>query len=150
QGVGRAIDALGVRSIQAAGAISSYKGGKAVSSSYVSSPEGERKGVFAVAKKKLDVGFLHWVPKDAVQFSAWTMDPGSIYDGCIAALRAYDEAKAKEWLARLADIEKQVGFNIRDDFFGAIGDTAMYWYMPISGAMAPPEFAFLLKVNDDA
>src|SRR5262249_15624421 len=59
QGVGRAIDALGVRSIQAAGAISSYKGGKAVSSSYVACPEPERKGFLAVANKKLDLGFLH-------------------------------------------------------------------------------------------
>ena len=147
-GLGRAVDALGLKSIKSIGATSSYKGGKAVTTSYAVAPAPDRKGLLAGANKNLDLSFLQWVPKDAVSFSAMTMEPMSIYDSITAAMRAYDPQFAEMALAQLGGIEKQMGFTVRDDLFGALGDTMISWSMPIATMMSAPELAILLKVND--
>ena len=148
EGLVRAVDALGLNSCQSIGATSSYQNGKAVTNSYVVSPAPSRKGLLAGTNKLLDLGFLSWVPKDAVSFSGSTMDPMSIYDSLVAALNAYDPAVAEKLLGHLTKMEEKVGFNLRDDLFGALGDTLIVWSMPMATMMSPPETAFLLKVND--
>lgn len=147
-GVGRALDALGLRSIHSMVATSSYVNGKAVSKSYVVAPAPERKGLLAGATKNLDTGFLKWVPKDAVGFSAMTMAPMSIYDALVAALKAYDDKVAEQAMAQLGQIEQQIGFSLRDDLFGALGDTMITWSMPMASIASPPETAVLMKVKD--
>src|SRR5262249_14131357 len=48
----------------------------------------------------------------------------------------------------LAAAEKKVGFTLRDDLFGALGDTFIHWSMPLGSITSPPEMAFLVKVKD--
>jgi hypothetical protein len=148
EGVARAIDALGLRSLKSMGFASAYQGGVCVSKSYVAAPAPERKGIMAGANRTLDLGFLKWVPKDAVSFSAACIDPLSVYDGLVGALKAYDPKVAEHALGQLAAMEKQVGFTLRDDLFGSMGDTFIYWSMPLGTITSPPEMAFLLKVKD--
>lgn len=147
-GVGRAIEALGLRGVQSMRATSAYENGKAVSGSYTVVPAPDRKGIFAGANKNLDVGFLKWVPKEAVGFTAATMEPMSIYDALVAAVRAYDAKMAEGFLSQLAAMEQQVGISLRDDLFGAIGDTLITWSMPMQSIASPPETAILLKVKN--
>lgn len=148
EGVRRAVDALGLRGIHSLGAASSYQDGRAVSTSYVVAPAPDRKGLLAGADKNLDLAFLRWVPSDAVSFTATTMEPMSIYDAAVAALKAYDAEKAGQLLTKLTGLEEQIGFSIREDLFGAVGDTLITWSMPMATMMAPPETAILLKVKD--
>jgi hypothetical protein len=89
------------------------------------------------------------VPKDAVGFSASTLDAMSIYDALERGLNAYDPEFAKKAMAHVAKLEEQLGFNIRNDFFGAIGDHVITWQMPIGTISSAPELAVLIKVNDD-
>ena len=148
--IARAVDAVGLHSVKAVGATSTYKGGKAVSSSFTVAPAPDRKGVFAGSNKNLDLAFLKWVPKESVSFGAFTMEPMSLYDGLVAGLRAYDDKIAEKVLGQLDEVEKTIGFSLRDDLFGALGDTCINWSMPLSGLTAsPPEMAFLVKVNDE-
>lgn len=147
-GVERAIEALGLRCIQSIGSAGTYQNGKAVSKGYTVAPAPDRKGVFAGANKNLDVGFLKWVPNDAVSFSGATMDPLSLYDAMVNALRAYDSKFAEQMLEQLGGMEKQLGFTIRDDLFGSLGDTWCTWSMPMGNITSAPEMAFLVKVKD--
>jgi hypothetical protein len=146
-GIGRAIDALGLRSILSIGATTTYQDNKAVTKSFTVL-EPNPKGLLAGAAKKLDMAFLKWVPKDAVSFSGGTLSAASIYDALVGALKAYDEKTAEQLLGHLGEMEKQLGFTVRDDLFGSVGDEYYSWSMPMSTITSAPEVAFLLKVND--
>lgn len=148
EGLGRAIDALGLRAIRSVGETSRYVDGKAVMTGYRVEPAPDRKGLLAGANKNLDMAFLKWVPKDAVSFSAATLEPMSIYDALVGALNAYDPKIGEMAMGHLAEMEKKVGFSVRDDLFGAVGDSMVSWSKPMASFATPPEVAILIKVND--
>ena len=147
-GLARALDALGFMSIKSMATASAYKEGKAVTTSFAVAPAPDRKGLLAVGNSTLDLSFLRWVPKDAVSFSGVTMAPMSLYDSIVAGMRAYDPEVADMAMAQLGLMEDKVGFKLRDDLFGAMGDTMITWSMPMASMMSAPEMAILLKVQD--
>jgi hypothetical protein len=104
----------------------------------------------AAVPAALDTSFLKWVPKDAVDFSSGGMNPLSIYDTLVRGLRAYDQEFAGEMLTMLAESEKQIGFTVRDDLFGSLGDHWIMWSMPVGTIQSAPEVALLVKVVDEA
>lgn len=132
-GLDRALDALGMKAIKAAGASSIYQKNKAISKSYVLCPAPERKGFVADGTKDLDLSVLKWVPRKATSCSAGTMNLTAVWDSLIGAVKAYDPDVAEQGLAQLAEVEKQLGFTIRDDLFGAFGDQVLQWSMPMQG-----------------
>lgn len=144
-GVERAIAAMGLRDLGAMGATSSYVDGKCVSRSFSTSGSGAKTS----ASKTIDMSFLKWVPKDAAGFSAGTMDVMSYYDMLRRGLEAYDPEMAKQVLAQVEQMQEQLGFDIRNDFFGSLGDHYITWSMPMGSISSPPELAFLMKVNDE-
>lgn len=151
-GFKRSIDVMGLRAMQAMGAATSYKGGKAITTSFMGIPAPSRTPVVEAmfgGSKTLDQGFLKWVPKEAVSFHAGTVDALSLYDGMMDAFKAYSEPLATQMNAEMAKAEKEIGFSLRDDLFGAIGDTYAYWYMPFSPTPTPPESALVVKVKDE-
>lgn len=147
-GIRRAIDALGLHGVKSLGVTSSYQNGKCVTKSYAVAPAAARKGLLAGNNKNLDTSFLKWVPKDAVAFSGMTLEPMSIYDALVNALKAYDPQMAEMALGHLAQMESELGFSIRDDLFASLGDTLLSWSMPMGAITSAPEVAILMKVND--
>lgn len=144
-GVERAVAAMGLRDLGAMGATSSYVDGKCVSRSFSTGGSGAKTS----AHKTIDMSFLKWVPKDAAGFSAGTMDVMSYYDMLRRGLEAYDPEMAKQVLAQVDQMQEQLGFDIRNDFFGSLGDHYITWSMPMGSISSPPELAFLMKVNDE-
>lgn len=145
-GVERALVAMGLRNLGAYAEAGSYVDGKTVTRGVHS--YGKKEGTAAPAAG-LDMSFLKWVPKDAVEFSAWSWDVASIYDTVQAGLEAYDPEFARGMMSQLAKVEEQLGFNIRQDLFGAFGDHGITWSMPVSTIASMPETAILLAVNDE-
>jgi hypothetical protein len=139
-GVERALQAMGMLDLGAMGATSKYVDGKCVSRSFSTGTD---------AAKAIDMSFLRWVPKDAVSFGAGSMAMDSLYDTLVRGIEAYDADMAKHLLGQLGELEKQLGFSLRNDLFGAIGDHYYTWSMPMGTVMGPPEMAFLLRVNDE-
>ncbi len=144
-GISRAVEAMGLRNLGAAGMTSSYVDGKCVSRTFTTN--GAETTTAAVTT--LDTTFLKWVPKDAVGFSSGTLNVMSIYDTLVRGLEAYDAKFATQVMEQLTKIEGQLGFNIRNDFFGAIGDHYISWSMPMGTIASPPEVAILVKVTDE-
>ena len=142
-GVERALVAMGMRNIGTIGMSSSYVDGKSVSREHHAFGKSG-----TASTKHIDTSFLKWVPKDAVSFSASTMDFASFYDTLLKGLMAYDEAFAQKALAHLAKIEGELGFTIRGDLFGSLGDHVISWSMPMGTISSAPEMAFLLKVEN--
>jgi len=142
-GVERALDAMGWRKLGCAGGTANYVDGKCVAREFHAS------GGQDAAASAVDMAFLKWVPKDAVSFSAMRLDIAGIYDMLLTGLKAYDENFAKQMLEQLAQMETQLGFNVRDDFFGSFGDHLITWAMPMSTISSMPEMAVLLKVTDE-
>jgi len=149
-GVQRAVQAMGLRQWGVTGSTSKYVDGKAVSRTFHHQPAAkDGEGKTAVAPKTVDMAFLKWVPKDAVYFDAQTFDVFALWDALTKGLEAYDPELSKTMMKHLADQEKQLGFKIRDDFFGSIGDHYITWSMPVGSVTAAPEATLLLRVNDE-
>ncbi len=144
-GVERAIQAMGLRNLGSSGSTYNYLDGKCVSRSH----SAQSGGAATAAVKTIDMSFLKWVPKDAVGFSASTLNVASIYDTLLAGLQAYDPEFAKQAVGHLAEIEKQLGFNVHDDLFGSLGDHLITWSMPMGTISSAPEVAILMKVNNE-
>lgn len=148
-GIDRAITALGMRSFDAIGATCHYRGDRSVANSFVSMPVEARVGLAAGVSVPLDMGFLRWVPKDAVSFSASRFSLGGVYGALVGALKAYDEEFANMALGRLGAIEKQLELSLEKDVFGALGDEFVSWSMPMGSMTGLPEMAFIVKVNNE-
>jgi hypothetical protein len=143
-GVERAMQAMGLNNMGTMAMSSSYIDGKSVTKGFHSTP-----GNATASTKTVDTKFLKWVPKDAVSFSASTIDISQVYDMALKGLTAYDPNLAKQALSQLAQIEGQLGFTIRGDMFGSIGDHYITWSMPMGTISSAPEVALLLKVNNE-
>lgn len=144
-GVDRALKAMGLRNDETMAMTSSYVDGKSVSRSVTVVGKA---GATAAAAKTVDMSFLKWVPKDAVNFQASTIDLASYYDALVRGLEAYDKDLAKQVMSQLEQIEQQLGFSVRKDLFGSIGDEYISWSMPMA-TMSTPEVAMLLKVTNE-
>ncbi|MBL8748826.1 MAG: DUF3352 domain-containing protein [Planctomycetes bacterium] len=147
EGVVRALEAMGIRKLGFAGGVSKYVDGKSVQTSCHVWPGAE--GKTAAPAKSVDTSFLKWVPKDAVGFSASTFDVASVYDNVVKGLQAYDPEFAKQALDHLSQMETQLGFKVREDLLGSFGDHYVSWSMPMGSIQGPPEWVWLLKVNDE-
>ncbi|MCA8976478.1 MAG: DUF3352 domain-containing protein [Planctomycetes bacterium] len=145
-GVERAALALGLRDLGSMAAAGKYVDGKTVTHTYHAAGKSHQT---TAAAKTIDMSFLKWVPKDAVTFSAWNWDVGSIYDRLVAGLEAYDPEFARNALEHVAQVEQQLGFNIRDDLFGSFGDHGISWSMAVSTIMSMPESATLVAVKSE-
>ena len=147
-GVQRALGALGLSSIGSIASASRYENGRAITQSFVASPAEQRTGMMAMSSGELDMGFLKWVPKDAVSFSAMKFDPSMIWNGITGALRAYDEKLAEQMMGQLAQMEEQLGMSVENDLFGAFGDDIVTWQMPMAAIGTTPEMAIVLEVPE--
>ena len=146
-GVKRAMQAMGMSNVGTLGIAMEYDNGKSVSRArHAYADAGEQT---AAASKVVDTNFLRWVPKDAVSFSAGSLDVAWLYDTLVKGMQAYDADMAQMMLSQLAMVEEQMGFSIRKDLFGAMGDHYVTWSMPMGTISAAPEMAFLMKVNDE-
>lgn len=139
-GIERALQAMGMLDLGVMGATSRYVDGKCVSRSFSTGAD---------TAKAIDMSFLRWVPKDAVSFSAGAMAVTSFYETLVRGIEAYDADMARHLLGQLGEMEKQLGFSVRNDLFGSIGDHYYTWSMPMGTVMGPPEMAFLLRVTDE-
>ena len=146
EGVERAMQAMGMRDMGTLGMSMSYADGKAVTKAYHARAK-ERTTTAAPAS--VDTKFLRWVPKDAVSFGAGAVDATSIYDMLIKGMQAYDPNMSEMMLAQLGQMETQLGFSIRKDLLGSIGDHYITWSMPMGTISAAPEMAVLVKVNSE-
>lgn len=148
-GIGRVVEALGLRSIEAIGATSTYAGDRSISKSYTLAPAPTRKGLFAGASKILSLDFLKMVPKDAVSLSAHTFDLGSVYDVLVTAVKAYDPQLGEQVLGMLAGVEKDLGVSLKEDLIASLGHEFITWSLPMAAFGQPPPFFALMSVKDE-
>ncbi len=147
-GIDRAIAALGLRSIKAIGATTTYANGRCESDSYTVCPKDERRGLTALGAGEIDMSMLRWVPKDAASLSIGAMNVGGIYSTLVDALNAYDKDFAEMALGRLGEMEKQVGMSIKNDIFGAFGDRYISWQLPMASFTSAPEMAIICEMKN--
>lgn len=145
-GIDRAVTAMGLRNLSTDISATSYVDGKSVARSFRATPTTAGQ---TSAAKAVDTSFLKWVPKDAVSFGAGTMSVMGLYDTLLKGLQAYDTEFATQVLAQLAEMEQQIGFRLRDDLLGSVGDHYMTWSMPMGTISSAPEMALLLKIQDE-
>lgn len=143
QGVERAMNAMGMFQLGASRTTSSYVDGKGVTRSFEALPAGT-----TAQASSIDQKFLKWIPKDAVGFSSGKLDLASYYDMAVKGLEAYDAELAKQLLGQLGEMEKELGFSLRNDLIGAFGDHYVSWQMPVSTFSAAPELALLIKADE--
>jgi len=139
-GVERAVTAMGLRNLGNTGSTESYEDGKGVTRAFSTASS---------ADQPIDMAFLKWVPKDAVSFSAGSLPISQLYESIVKGLEAYDPDFAKEMMGQLAEVEKQLGFRLREDLFQSFGDKYVTWMMPVGNMNSAPETAILVQVKDE-
>ncbi len=143
KGVERAMNAMGLFQLGASRTTSSYVDGKSVTRSFEALAAGTK-----AQASPIDMKFLKWIPKDAVSFGSGNFEPAYYYDLMVKGLEAYDAELAKQVLGQLGEMEKQLGFSVRNDLVGAIGGHYVIWQMPVSTISAAPELALLVKADE--
>lgn len=142
-GVERAMNAMGLFQVGASRTTSAYVDGKSITRTLEAVPAGTK-----AQPGPIDLKFLKWIPKDAVAFSASKLEIAFYYDMLVKGLEAYDAELAKQLLGQLGEMEKQLGFSVRNDLLGAFGDHYVSWQMPVSTFSAAPELALLIKADE--
>ncbi len=148
EAIERAFQAMGLRAYESSGSSSTYTGGRSVSRSFCKINPQMRRGISAYSGSNLDLEFLRWVPKDAVAFTATTMNVGAYYDALVDGLKALNPEMGEMMLGMLGSFEQQLGVSVREDLFGSFGNRVITWSMPMSGITATPEMAILIEVKD--
>lgn len=149
-GVERAMKAMGLRDLGPMARTTSFGDGKATTRAITAPAEGEAPAATATnATKTVDMSFLKWVPKDAVGFASSTLDVAWYYDSLMRGIDAYDAEQGKKARERIAAMEEQIGFKLRDDLVGSLGDHYVYWSLPQGSINTPPEATLLVKVTDE-
>jgi|GEM_PF-874131 len=84
---------------------------------------GERKGLLKLlAGKPLNPDIVKFAPKDSEFFYARSVNPGEVWD-FIVALAVKEDVRNKEKIDRdLAEANKALGFDLRNDFVASLGD----------------------------
>lgn len=150
-GIRRAMDAVGWSKLGALNLTQSYIDGKTVSRGFIGANTSEAAAAATAAPaRKVDMSILRWVPKDAASFVTGSLDVAWLYTTLTKGLEAYEPDLAKQFQAALADSEKQLGFNLRDDLLLAFGDHYAMWGLPQASLNAPAELTTLVKVKDEA
>ena len=67
----------------------------------------------------------------------------------VKGMQAYNPDMAQMMLAQLAEMENQLGFSVRGDLLGSLGDHYISWSMPMGTITSAPEMAYLIKVNSE-
>lgn len=149
-GVERAVKAMGLRDLGPMAVASRFVDGKSMSRAITATAEGDTPAAASTAATKtVDMAFLKWVPKDAVGFASSTLDVGWYYDTMMRGIDAYDPEEGKKARERIAAMEEQIGFKLRDDLVGSLGDHYVYWSLPQGSINTPPEATLLVKVTDE-
>ncbi|MBM3972962.1 MAG: hypothetical protein FJ301_02535 [Planctomycetes bacterium] len=149
EGVRRAIKAMGLSDLGPLAMSYVYADGKAMSRGMSATLSGDTAAATTAAAKTVDMSFLKWVPKDAVGLGSSMLDLGWYYDAVLRGVDAYDPEIGKKAREQIAAMEQQIGFKLRDDLVGTIGDHYAWWSLPMGQINAPPEATLLVKVTDE-
>ena len=100
---------------------------------------GERKGIIKLlAGKPLDPAIVKLAPKDTECFFATSFDPGALWDFVVAnAIKT--PADREEFDENIAEANEKLGFDLRKDFVGSLGDEY---------ALFGPGFTAVVKLKD--
>ncbi|MFH1732070.1 MAG: hypothetical protein ABIF82_10535 [Planctomycetota bacterium] len=84
--------------------------------------QGERKGIMnLMAGKSLDPAIVELAPKDTECFFATSLDPGALWDFVVAnAIKT--PAEREKFDENIAEANEKLGFDLRKDFVGSLGD----------------------------
>jgi hypothetical protein len=144
-GIERALTASGLRGFGTMLSASSYVDGKCITKSFAANAN----PASTAASAPLDMGFLKWVPKQAVSVMASKFDMMAVHDALMRGLEAYSPEMAKQAMEQLAGVEQQLGFQLKQDLFGAFGDHMISWSMPMATLGAMPEVGMLIQVKNE-
>ncbi len=86
-------------------------------------------------------------PGDSDFVAAWKLDPAKALDEVQRVVTAIDPAKGKAFGAELEEIDRQLGFSLRDELLACLGDQWMLVSAPSLGGMFTGT-AFMVQVKD--
>jgi hypothetical protein len=149
KGIRRAVESLGMMSVDSVVMRGGYDGSKGIFESFASSPKKDRKGLISVGSgNPLSIDKLNLVPKDAASFSYASLELGSVYAALTDALKAYDPKVSDQVLGMLSQYEEQLGIKVKQDLFDSVGGDFLMYQMPAAGMMSAPEMAIIVPVKN--
>jgi len=100
----------------------------------------------AVAGRPIAQDLWTFLPPDSIGVIAVTLDGPALYAGLLDAMtQDSNRAQAEK---KLADLERQHGFNLEKDIFGALGGGLIAYLLPIRGVTVLPEVTVAVQLSD--
>lgn len=113
--------------------------------------DGPPRGIFkALAGKPLTAKDLATIPADSQVASAVRLDAGRLFDAIMAITQEIEPDPAKRNAAELAEVNRKLGVNLRQDLLGALGDVWTAYSSPGEGVMFPFGLTAAVSVRDAA
>jgi hypothetical protein len=142
------IDALGLGNVASISSVSGLDDTGFVSKSLVAI-DGQPRGILKlVDEKPLTAADLAPIPADSTIALAARVDADKVFE-TILAVAGGIEPRAREEIARgMAKMEKELGFNLRDDLLKTLGDTWCVYNSPGEGGLVFTGLTAVVKVKD--
>lgn len=135
-----ALNQLGVFQIKTIALASRFDDGGIRDRVFLHAP-GRRTGFLPRAGERVDTSLLDLAPEGARTLALFRSDPGRFYDSIMAAVRSSDQEQFQRLQRDVRQAEEQLGFNIRQDLLGSIGQQCLFF-------QARDETVLLLEVTD--
>lgn len=120
--VAEVVEALGLGALTECGSVTGLDETGVVSRSFIGI-EGEAKGLLACADAPpLTADDLAPVPQDALAAAAFRLDVGKLLDTILDVVGQVEPRAVEDVEEELADVEREIGFRIREDLLGSLGD----------------------------
>lgn len=117
-----AVEKLGVTSVREIHGVSGYDEVGVASMAHLVT-DGQRTGLLGLAAHSpLSASDLEVIPKDATLAAASRLDVGELWDNVVKLIVQFEPSAKEEIEGKLWEAESHLGFSVRDDLVGSLGD----------------------------
>ena len=111
--------------------------------------EGEPQGLLGLAgAEPLTPGDLAPIPRDATIALAARVDPEEVLDTILSAADGIEPGLREEILEAIGRMGEELGFNVRRDLLGPLGDTCCVYNSPGEGGLVITGLTAVIQVED--
>ncbi len=146
--VGRVVEALGLKNVDALISVTGLDQTGFVSKALVSL-DGEPQGFLRLAAAEpLDPDDLAPIPRDATVALAFRLDPEQLLDTVLSVAGKIDPNAREDILEGIEKIRNDLGFELRSDLLGPLGDVWCVYNSPGEGGLVITGLTAVIQVED--
>jgi hypothetical protein len=144
----KVVNVLGLDRLKYYANVNGLEGAGSVSRSLLAM-DGKPRGLLALLEgEPLKAAELAAIPKDATLAVTGKFDLDKTLNAIVDLVGQFDPQARQQFQTQMADIDRQVGFSIRDEIFKSLGDTWSVYNSPGEGGLVITGLTAVVPVKD--